>query len=107
MLGDGNIEMGEYIILCAVRMGALEPRLIEIISDRFAELDVSGDGTLDYAEILEDLSELPDQLRVIQDKGKEKEVEQTTEDQLSVGKSILSGSVEEKANYGDNIVKII
>ncbi len=54
--GDGKIDRGEFILLCAVRIGALSPDLIDTINRRFAELDVSGDGTLDYEEILETVS---------------------------------------------------
>lgn len=51
--GDGQISRAEYILLCAVRIGALSPDLIGKINDRFRTLDTSGDGTLSYAEILE------------------------------------------------------
>ena len=83
--------MGEYIILCAVRIGALEPRLIEIIADRFTELDVSGDGLLEYAEILEDSS-----LLQLKDAA-------TIEDQAP-NKSV-STSMEEKLNFADSAEK--
>jgi hypothetical protein len=51
--GDGQISRAEYILLCAVRIGALSPDLIGKINERFKILDKSGDGNLDYAEILE------------------------------------------------------
>lgn len=51
--GDGEISRAEYILLCAVRLGALSPELIDKINDRFKKLDKSGDGALSYAEILE------------------------------------------------------
>jgi hypothetical protein len=52
--GDGTIDRSEFILLCAVRIGALSPDLIQLINNRFSLLDVSKDGTLTYAEILED-----------------------------------------------------
>lgn len=51
--GDGQISRAEYILLCAVRLGALAPDLIIKINERFTKLDASGDGNLSYAEILE------------------------------------------------------
>lgn len=51
--GDGQISRAEYILLCSVRLGALSPDLISKINDRFKALDISGDGMLSYAEILE------------------------------------------------------
>jgi hypothetical protein len=51
--GDGEISRAEYILLCAVRLGALSPELIGKINERFKQLDTSGDGALSYAEILE------------------------------------------------------
>lgn len=56
--GDGVITRAEYILLCTVRLGALNPDLVGIINKRFNELDKSGDGNLDYAEILEDETKL-------------------------------------------------
>lgn len=64
--GDGQISRAEYILLCAVRIGALSPDLIEMINERFRALDTSGDGVLSYAEILEvpemDVSNKPEEL---------------------------------------------
>ena len=51
--GDGNIEIGEFIVLCAVRLGALDPKLVTIITKRFAQLDSDGSGHLSYEEILD------------------------------------------------------
>jgi Ca2+-binding EF-hand superfamily protein len=51
--GDGYISRSEFILLCAVRLGAMDPDLIQAINDRFGELDSSGDGMLSYAELLE------------------------------------------------------
>lgn len=50
--GKSEISRAEYILLCAVRLDALTPDLIDFINYRFHALDTSGDGTLDYAEIL-------------------------------------------------------
>ena len=52
--GDGQISRAEYILLCTVRLGAMSPKLIERINKKFKLLDTSGDGSLSYAEILED-----------------------------------------------------
>ena len=52
MEGKGEISRAEYILLCAVRMNALTPELIDFINYRFHILDTSGDGALDYAEML-------------------------------------------------------
>lgn len=51
--GDQIITRAEYILLCAVRLGALNPDLIGKINERFKLLDTSGDGELSYDEILE------------------------------------------------------
>lgn len=50
--GKGEISRAEYILLCSVRLGALSPELISSINYRFHALDTSGDGTLDYSELL-------------------------------------------------------
>ena len=51
--GDGKIDRGEFILLCAVRVGALSPDLVQTINERFKELDTDQSGTLDVHEILE------------------------------------------------------
>lgn len=48
--GDGHIDRAEFIILCMVRTGT-DPALINFISQRFAELDEDGGGTLSVHEI--------------------------------------------------------
>ena len=48
--GDGVIDRAEFIILCMVRMGT-DPNPIEFISDRFAEVDDDGGGTLSTEDI--------------------------------------------------------
>lgn len=53
--GDGEISKAEFILLCAVRLGALDPKLVAVIHDRFDELDADKSGTLDYDEICEEL----------------------------------------------------
>ena len=50
--GKGEITRAEFILLCAVRLGALTPDLISRINHRFHILDTSGDGALDYSELL-------------------------------------------------------
>jgi hypothetical protein len=51
--GQGEITRAEFILLCAVRLGALTPELVDCINYRFHALDTSGDGALDYAELLQ------------------------------------------------------
>lgn len=51
--GSGRISKGEYILLCAVRLGALSPELVGKINERFNKLDVLQDGCLSYAELTE------------------------------------------------------
>lgn len=51
---DGILSYAEYVILCAIRLGALDPGLIEEINKRFKLLDKDGNGYLSYAEMLED-----------------------------------------------------
>lgn len=48
----GEISRAEYILLCAVRLNALTPELVNFINYRFHALDTSGDGALDYSEAL-------------------------------------------------------
>lgn len=52
--GDGEVDMGEYIILCMVRIGAVTPTLVDEIITRFKALDHSGDGSLSYAELMQE-----------------------------------------------------
>lgn len=51
--GDGEISRAEYILLCAVRLGAVNPELIRVINDRFNTLDYDKSGALSYNELLE------------------------------------------------------
>jgi hypothetical protein len=54
--GDGTINRAEFILLCTVRLGALDPSLVHLINDRFTELDVDGSGDLTLCEIKETTS---------------------------------------------------
>ena len=49
--GDGRMDANEYIILILVRIGALSPDLIAVISARFHVLDVEGKGSIAYSEL--------------------------------------------------------
>lgn len=51
--GDGEISRAEYILLCAMRLGAMTPDLIAAINDRFNGLDADHNGKLSYDELLE------------------------------------------------------
>ena len=55
--GDGQVDKAEYIILCMVRIGACTPPLVEEIIARFNQLDHGGDGSLSYAELMQDHDE--------------------------------------------------
>ena len=50
---DGNIDKAEFITLCMLRLGAVDPELVAAIVNRYDELDVSKDGVLSYKELLE------------------------------------------------------
>ena len=50
--GDGNVDKGEFVILCMVRMGAADPDVVKMIVSKFNELDASGDGLLSYNELM-------------------------------------------------------
>lgn len=50
--GKGEVTRAEFILLCAVRLGALTPELVDCINYRFHSMDTSGDGALDYSELL-------------------------------------------------------
>lgn len=50
--GDGAIDAMEYVILILVRIKALQPELINIINDRFNDLDKENAGKLSYEQIL-------------------------------------------------------
>jgi hypothetical protein len=52
--GDGLITRSEFILLCAVRIGAMDNDLIAAINDRFCQLDSSNNGYLTYDDILEE-----------------------------------------------------
>jgi hypothetical protein len=49
--GDGRMDNSEYIILILVRIGALSPDLIGVISMRFRVLDVDGTGSVSYEQM--------------------------------------------------------
>lgn len=51
--GDGVIDRADFILLCAVRLGAATPELIEEINKRFATLDAGRRGALTREEILQ------------------------------------------------------
>ena len=51
--GDGEISRAEFILLSAVRLGALDPQLIDKINERFVQLDRCDKGMLSYEDLLE------------------------------------------------------
>lgn len=59
--GDGEITRAEYVLLSAMRLGAMTPDLIRAINVRFDKLDVDGSGSLSYDELLEH----PERLHVV------------------------------------------
>lgn len=52
--GDKFIDRAEFILLCAVRLGAATPELIEEINKRFATLDTGRRGALTREEMLQE-----------------------------------------------------
>jgi hypothetical protein len=50
---DGAMDRAEYLILCMLRLGVVDPELVQAIVNRYDELDLSGDGLLSYKELLE------------------------------------------------------
>jgi Ca2+-binding EF-hand superfamily protein len=49
--GDGFIDASEFVILILVRIHAVNPELISVIEERFAELDADNSGNLSYEEL--------------------------------------------------------
>jgi Ca2+-binding EF-hand superfamily protein len=49
--GDGFIDASEFVILILVRIHAVNPELISVIEERFADLDADNSGTLSYDEL--------------------------------------------------------
>lgn len=49
---DGYVDKAEFIILCMLRIGAVDDKLVEAIVRRYDQLDVSRDGLLSYTELL-------------------------------------------------------
>lgn len=54
---DGKIDRAEYMLLCAVRIGALDLSLLAAMNERFDKLDSDKSGALDYRELLEQVKE--------------------------------------------------
>jgi hypothetical protein len=50
---DGKMDRAEYLILCMLRLGVVDPELVMAIVNRYDELDLSGDGIVSYDELLE------------------------------------------------------
>lgn len=50
---DGHLDKAEYIILCMLRLRAIDPELVLAINKQFDSLDVDSNGLLEYAELLE------------------------------------------------------
>jgi hypothetical protein len=49
--GDGYIDRCEYIILQIIRLQAMRIDLMDVIADRFCDLDTDGDGLVSYEDI--------------------------------------------------------
>lgn len=62
---DLFVDRAEFVILCMVRLQAVDPDVVTMILKRFEDLDDSGDGVLDYAEILE--NDLVTQAKIVDD----------------------------------------
>jgi hypothetical protein len=50
--GDGCLDYKEYVILMAVRMGSVPPRLVKEIQDRFQMLDRKHCGEIQYSDLI-------------------------------------------------------
>lgn len=53
--GDGKLDKAEFILLCALRLGALDESLVHTISEQFHLLDAAdgeSDGSVDYTLVL-------------------------------------------------------
>jgi hypothetical protein len=53
---DGHLDKSEYIILCMLRLRAIDPDLVAAINQQFDALDTDKNGILEYAELLEVIS---------------------------------------------------
>ena len=52
--GDGLIDKSEFVLLCAIRTGALSPDLLAVITERFNILDVNKTHLLSKEQLLSD-----------------------------------------------------
>jgi hypothetical protein len=50
---DGRLDKAEYIILCMLRLRAIDPELVDAINNQFEALDVDKNGFVEYAELLQ------------------------------------------------------
>ena len=72
---DGEIDKGEFIILCMVRTGAASPELIKLIEQYFNELDDDNSGTLSIDEILRNRDQASAAAEMLLDQVKHKKEE--------------------------------
>jgi hypothetical protein len=50
---DGHLDKAEYIILCMLRLRAIDAELVAAINEQFDALDSDENGLLEYAELLQ------------------------------------------------------
>lgn len=50
---DGHLDKAEFIILCMLRLRAIDHELVEAINAQFDALDENKNGFVEYAELLE------------------------------------------------------
>jgi hypothetical protein len=62
--GNGTLDIKEFIILTAVRIGSVSPDLITTIAERFKELDRDHQKSIAYADIVSGYTEIKRQARV-------------------------------------------
>jgi hypothetical protein len=62
---DLCVDRAEFVILSMVRLQVVDPDVVTMILDRFKQLDTSGDGVLDYSEVLK--NDIVTQAKVVED----------------------------------------
>ena len=52
---EGGVSRAEFVILCALRIGAIDQELVQEISKNFAHLDANNKGHVTHQELLNDM----------------------------------------------------
>jgi hypothetical protein len=67
---DGNIDFSEFLILCLIRLNAVNPQLVSFIKGKYDIYDLNSDGSLTYEEIRLASAQREEDCRAMKDKGK-------------------------------------